>query len=216
MRSRNQIQSDIKFLGLIAVVRTERADQIIPLSEALVAGGVRALELTMTIPDPITVVQNVTKHFGMNAIIGMGSLLDAKMAKAAADAGAEFLVTPITKLDVVAVGRAMNRPVMIGAYTATEAQLAHDSGADFVKIFPADVLGPDYIKALRAPMPHLRIVPTGGITLHNVADYFRVGCLAVGAGSALVAPDLIAAGDWAGLTNRAKDFTAAVNKARGK
>jgi 2-dehydro-3-deoxyphosphogluconate aldolase/(4S)-4-hydroxy-2-oxoglutarate aldolase len=216
MRSRNQIDSDIKFLGLIAVIRTEKADQIIPLCEALVAGGVRALELTMTIPDPIKVLQGVVKHFGMNAIVGMGSLLDAKSAKAAADAGAEFLVSPITKLEVVAVGRATARPVMVGAYSPTEAQLVHDAGADFVKIFPADVLGPEYIKAMRAPMPHLRIVPTGGITLKNVADYFKAGCLAVGAGSALVAPDLVATADWAGLTERAKEFTAAVQKAKGK
>jgi 2-dehydro-3-deoxyphosphogluconate aldolase/(4S)-4-hydroxy-2-oxoglutarate aldolase len=216
MRSRAQIDSDIKFLGLIAVVRTTKTDDIIPLCEALVAGGVRALELTMTIPDAVTVLQKTVKHFGAGAIVGMGSILDAKMARAATDAGAEFLVTPITKLEVVAVSRAANRPLMMGAYSPTEAQQAHEVGADFVKIFPADILGPEYIKALRVPMPHLKIVPTGGVTLENLGSYFKVGCVAVGAGSALVSPDLISAGNWPELTNRAKQFVAAVQQARGK
>jgi 2-dehydro-3-deoxyphosphogluconate aldolase/(4S)-4-hydroxy-2-oxoglutarate aldolase len=216
MRSRAQIDSDIKFLGLVAVIRTPSADKVMSICEALVAGGVRALELTMTTPDAIKTLQTVVKHFGANAIVGMGSILDAKMARAAADGGAEFLVTPITKLEVVAVSRAANRPLMMGAYSPTEAQQAHEVGADFVKIFPADILGPEYIKALRAPMPHLRIVPTGGVTLENLGGYFKVGCVAVGAGSALVSPELIAADNWPELTNRAKQFVEAVAKARGK
>jgi 2-dehydro-3-deoxyphosphogluconate aldolase/(4S)-4-hydroxy-2-oxoglutarate aldolase len=129
-----------------------------------------------------------------------------RAAEAVIQAGAEYVVTPITRVQIVSVAHAADRPVMLGAYTPTEAQTAYEAGADFIKLFPADTLGPGYIKALRAPLPHLRIVPTGGVDLNTAADFLRAGCAALGVGSALVSADLVKRSDWAELTRRSRAF----------
>jgi 2-dehydro-3-deoxyphosphogluconate aldolase/(4S)-4-hydroxy-2-oxoglutarate aldolase len=146
----------------------------------------------------------------------MGSVLDAAMARAALDAGAEFLVSPIAKVDVAAAARAAQRVCMLGAYTPTEAQLAHTSGADFVKIFPADNLGPAFLRALRAPMPHLKLVPTGGVTLENAADFINAGAAALGVGSSLVTKQILKESNWPELTRLASDYARAVREAKDK
>jgi 2-dehydro-3-deoxyphosphogluconate aldolase/(4S)-4-hydroxy-2-oxoglutarate aldolase len=216
MRAKAKVVSDIAFVGIIPVIRAKNPDHIIPLCDALVEGGISVLELTMTIPNALEVMKRVIAHFGQRALVGMGSILDAKMARAALDAGAEFLVTPITKIDVAAAARNANRAVILGAYTPTEAQLAHESGADFVKIFPAETLGSVYIKALRAPMPHLRIVPTGGVTLENCGEFLQAGAAALGAGSSLVSQKVVDAANWEELQKTASAWTAAVKLAREK
>jgi 2-dehydro-3-deoxyphosphogluconate aldolase/(4S)-4-hydroxy-2-oxoglutarate aldolase len=141
-------------------------------------------------------------------------VLNAAAARAAIDAGAEYVVSPITKLELIDVAHAAGKPVMIGAYTPTEAQLAHEAGADFVKIFPADKLGPGYIKNIRAPLPHLRVVPTGGVDLNTAADFLKAGCAALGVGSSLVSAEILRTGNWAELTRLAGEFVRIVREFR--
>ena len=162
MRSKADIILALTNPGIIAVVRAKRAEQVIPLAEALIAGGVIAIEITMTTPDAIACIREADRKLGQRALIGVGTVIDSDTCRAAIAAGAQFVVSPICRTELVCIAREAQRPVMLGAYTPTEAQLAHEAGADFVKLFPADILGPGYIKALRAPLPHLRIVPTGG------------------------------------------------------
>ena len=214
MRSHAEIISRLLDPGIIAVIRTERADQVMPVCEALLAGGVSALEITLTVPDALKLIGAVSRQFGARAVVGAGSVLNAAAAREVLDAGAEYLVSPITRAEIAAVGRTAGRPVMLGAYTPSEAQAAHEAGADFVKLFPADTLGPGYIKALRAPMPHLRIVPTGGVNLQNAADFFAAGCAALGLGSSLLLADVIREKKWSELTRLAAEYVAIARQSR--
>lgn len=216
MRSKAKVLSDINYLGIVAVIRTDKPEQILPLCEALVKGGVSALEITMTVPDAVNVMKNVIKSLGQHALVGMGSVLDVQMAKAALDAGAEFLVSPIAKVDVAAAARAAQRTCMLGAYTPTEAQLVHQSGADFVKVFPADNLGPSYLRSLRAPMPHLKLVPTGGVTLENAAEFIQAGAAALGVGSSLVTKQIVQESNWTELTRLAAEYAKVVRQTKDK
>jgi len=200
--------------GIIAVVRAQRADQVNRLSEALLAGGVSSIEITMTTPDAIGAIRAARQAMRDRALIGVGTVLDAATCSAAIEAGAEFVVTPICRTELIAMAHAADRPIMIGAYTPTEAQLAHEAGADFVKIFPADSLGPGYMKSIRAPLPHLRLVPTGGVDVHNVSDFFKAGCVALGVGSSLVSAKILQAADWPALTRKAAEFVQAARSAR--
>lgn len=209
MRSKSQIVAWLTDPGVIPVVRMDHACQVLPVCEALVAGGLTALEITLTIPDAFNVLREAVQKFGARATVGAGSVLNAEQARRAIDAGAEFLVSPIARAEIVAIGHAAGRAVVLGAYTPTEAQAVHELGADFVKLFPAEKLGPEYIRALRAPMPHLRIIPTGGVTLATVGDFLRAGCAALGVGSALITRKLVDDEDWAGLTRLAADFVKA-------
>ena len=213
-RTRSEIISLLTNPGIIAVVRAQAPEQVLPLSEALLAGGVIAIEITMSTPNALAAIRDARSKIGERAVIGVGTVLDAATCRAALQAGAEFVVTPICRTEFVAMAHAADRPVMLGAYTPTEAQTAHEAGADFVKLFPADGLGPGYIKALRAPMPHLRLVPTGGVDARNVADFLKAGCAALGAGSALVSSKILQDADWPELTRRAKEFVDAARQAR--
>lgn len=216
MRRKSEIISLLTNPGIIAVVRAKKREQVPPLIEALVQGGVIAIEITMTTPNAIEAIDEASQRFGSRALIGVGTVLDAKTCRAAIQAGAEFVVSPVTKSEIVATAHASDRPVMLGAYTPTEAQLAHELGADFVKLFPADGLGPSYIKAIRAPLPHLRIVPTGGVDLNTAADFIKAGCVALGVGSSLVSPKLLKDENWPELTRLAGEFVAIVKNARPK
>ncbi len=212
MRSKSQIISSLLDPGIIAVVRAKSADQIPPLTEALLEGGVVAVEVTMTTPNAIEAIREASGKFGARALIGVGTVLDALTCRLAIEAGAQFVVSPVTRPELAKVAHAADRPIMLGAYTPTEAQLAYEAGADFIKIFPADGLGPNYIKALRAPLPHLRMVPTGGVDLHNVAEFFKAGCVALGVGSSLISQKILADSNWPELTRVAAEF---VKAARG-
>ncbi len=214
MRTKSAIISLLTDPGIIAVVRAQSASQVLPLSEALIAGGVNVIEVTMTTPNALAAIREASEKLGDRALIGVGTVLDADTARAAIAAGAEFVVTPICRTELVAIAHAADRPIMLGAYTPTEAQLAHEAGADFIKIFPADTLGAGYIKSLRAPLPHLRIVPTGGVDVGNVADFLKAGCAALGVGSSLVSAKILQAADWPELTRRASAFVAATRHAR--
>ena len=216
MRTKSEILSLLTNPGIIAVVRAQNSEQVLPLSEALIAGGVIAIEITMTTPNAIAAIREASQKLGGRGLIGVGTVLDAATAREAIAAGAEFVVTPITRPEIVEAAHAADRPVMLGAYTPTEAQLAHEAGADFVKIFPADGLGPNYIKAIRGPLPHLRIVPTGGVDLKTAAEFLRAGCVALGVGSSLVSTKILQESDWTELTRRAREFVAIAREYGGK
>jgi 2-dehydro-3-deoxyphosphogluconate aldolase / (4S)-4-hydroxy-2-oxoglutarate aldolase len=209
MRAKDEIIEALLKPGIIAVVRALAAEQVIPLSEALIAGGIHAIEITMTTPNAIDGITHAVKHFGRRALIGVGTVLDTETARKAISAGAEFVVSPITRPEIAKMAAAEDRPVMLGAYTPSEAQLAYESGADFIKLFPADMLGIAYIKAIRAPLPHLRIVPTGGVTVENIRDFFKAGCPAVGVGSSMITREILEKGNWPELTRKAQEFVRA-------
>ncbi len=215
-RSKQEIISLLTHPGIIAVVRAQHRDQVRPLSEALLAGGVVAIEITMTTPNAIEAIRQAHQEIGDRALIGVGTVLDAGTCQAALDAGAQFVVTPICRTELVPLCRAADRPIMLGAYTPTEAQTAYEAGADFVKIFPADTLGPGYIKGIRAPLPHLKIVPTGGVDVHNVADFLKAGCAALGVGGSLVSAKILQEANWPELTRKAAEFVQAALQARRK
>jgi 2-dehydro-3-deoxyphosphogluconate aldolase/(4S)-4-hydroxy-2-oxoglutarate aldolase len=200
--------------GIIAVVRAPSSDVVVPLSRALLAGGVIAIEITMTTPNALEAIRQARTCFGRDALIGVGTVLNAATATEAIEAGAEFVVSPITRVEIIEAAHQKGCPVMLGAYTPTEAQTAHEAGADFIKIFPADTLGAAYIKAIRAPLPHLRIVPTGGVDLQTLGDFLRAGCVAVGVGSSLLSPQLIRDQRWDELSQLAAQYVEAARTAR--
>lgn len=200
--------------GILAVIRANSSEQLMGAAEALYEGGVIGLEVTMTTPDALQVIHDVAKRFGKKVLVGVGTVLDVETARAAILAGSEFVVTPVTRPDVIKLCNRYGVPIAAGAYTPTEALTAHESGADFVKIFPADQLGPQYIKNILAPLPQLRIIPTGGVNLSTVDSFIKAGCVALGAGSSLVSKDVLKNQDWKQLTETAAAFVEAIKKAR--
>jgi 2-dehydro-3-deoxyphosphogluconate aldolase/(4S)-4-hydroxy-2-oxoglutarate aldolase len=216
MRTKSEIIAQLTNPGVIAIIRAKKAAQILPISEALLAGGLIAIEITMSNPDAIAAIRGVSDRLGDRALIGVGTVLDAATCRAAIAAGAQFVVSPICRAELAPIAASAQRPVMLGAFTPTEAQLAHEAGADFVKIFPADGLGPGYIKTLRAPLPHLQIVPTGGVDLNTIGEFFKAGCPAVGAGSSLITREILEKEDWPALTRRAAEFVKAANAFRAR
>ncbi|MEK7708076.1 MAG: bifunctional 4-hydroxy-2-oxoglutarate aldolase/2-dehydro-3-deoxy-phosphogluconate aldolase [Verrucomicrobiota bacterium] len=200
--------------GVIAVIRTERREQVLPVAEALIAGGLTAIEITMTTPDAIGAIREASEKLGDRVLIGVGTVLDPTQCRAAIAVGAQFVVSPICLPELSLIAHTARCLMIMGAYTPTEVQLAHETGADFVKLFPADGLGVAYIKALRAPLPHLRIIPTGGVDVNNLAEYFKAGCPAVGVGSSLISQQILQTSDWPELTRRAAEFVRRAKAAR--
>ncbi len=192
--------------GIIAIIRTDRMEPVLPACEALIAGGVIALEITLTVPHALAAIREARAKFDSQAVIGAGTVLNAESCRDAIKAGAEFIVSPIGRPQLVAAAHDLDRPVMLGAYTPTEAQLAHEAGSDFIKIFPADRLGPEYIKAIRGPLPHLRIVPTGGVDLHTAGDFLQAGSAALGVGSSLLTREIVQVENWPELSRLAMAF----------
>ena len=216
MPSKAEIIQRLTNPGIIAVVRAQSREQVLPLSEALIAGGVVAIEITMTTPGAIEAIREAHRELGTRGLIGVGTVLDTDTCQAALDAGAQYVVSPITRTALIGVAHAAGNPIMLGACTPTEAQLAHEAGADFIKIFPADGPGPNYIKALRAPLPHLRIVPTGGVDLNTANDFLKAGCVALGVGSSLVSAKILQDRNWPELTRLAGEFVKIVQSFRAK
>ena len=206
MSDRGKIVSGIEAEGLVAIVRVPRPEWTLPLAKALVAGGVRVVELTMSIPNALEAVRTLDRELGDEILLGVGTVIDDDTCRAAIDAGAKYIVSPVTKPSLVATAHELDRPVMLGAYTPTEAQVAHEAGSDFIKIFPADTLGPGYIKSLLAPLPHLKIIPTGGVNLDTMEAFLAAGSAALGTGSALLKKEIIAGENWGELTRLAKRF----------
>lgn len=201
-------------LGLVAVIRGPSPELTVEMVAALVAGGVTGIEITYTTPNAAEVVRALDRAFGDRILLGMGTLTDPAQAAEALDAGARYLVSPITDDTLAAAMVATGLPLMIGALTPTEVFRAHQLGSDVVKLFPGSAVGPDYVKALHGPFPHIPIMPTGGVDEHNLADWFRAGVWAVGAGSQLSPVKLAREGKFDEITAIAARFAAAVAKAR--
>jgi 2-dehydro-3-deoxyphosphogluconate aldolase/(4S)-4-hydroxy-2-oxoglutarate aldolase len=206
----------IRQTGVIAIIRAQSSDQLIAAADAIKTGGVRVIEVTMTTPGALDVIAEATRRYGEDVLFGAGSVLDAETARAAMLAGAGFVVAPTLNLDVIALCNRYSIPVMPGCFTPTEMLTAWEAGADMVKLFPAGIGGPALVKAIRAPLPQLEIVPVGGVNLDTAADFIRNGAAALGVGSSLVSQKLLDAGDMAELTRRAAAFVAEVKKGRGK
>ena len=184
--SKEEILSKILELKAVAVIRADDESKIVDVANALRAGCVNILEITMTVPNAISVIKNLTKLNLPEVIIGVGSVTNKTMAEEAIDAGAQFIVSPITKKEIIDFALSRDKVVMPGAFTPTEILNAYELGADIVKVFPADVLGMPFFKGIKAPMPYLKIMPTGGVTIDNACDWIKAGACAVGIGSALV------------------------------
>jgi 2-dehydro-3-deoxyphosphogluconate aldolase/(4S)-4-hydroxy-2-oxoglutarate aldolase len=215
MLSRNQIVSQIEDSGLVAVIRADSPDQLVDVCQALRDGGVTVSEITMTTPGALDAIKHATDKLGEGNLVGVGSVLDAETARMAILAGAQYVVGPTTNYEVIEMAHRYGKPVIPGGLTPTEVINAYQAGADLVKVFPANHFGPKYFKDLLAPMPQLKLTPTGGVDLTTVKDWIDAGAAALGVGSALVKKDLIKAKDFKGLTNLAKQFTEAVKAARG-
>ena len=215
--TKSQIIDRVLDPGIVAVIRVDSAARLLPICDALLSGGVTGLEITMTSPDALGAIADASREFaGRGALVGVGTVLDPETCRAAILAGAQFVVTPVCRPEIVAMCLRYGKVSVCGAYTPTEALTAHEAGADFIKLFPADGLGPKYIANLLAPLPMLRIIPTGGVTVETAGDFLKAGCAALGAGSSLVAKEFVKNQDWAALTERAKAFVEAARKARGK
>jgi 2-dehydro-3-deoxyphosphogluconate aldolase / (4S)-4-hydroxy-2-oxoglutarate aldolase len=205
----------IEELGIVAVIRLNDAARVQPVVEALAAGGVRALEVTMTVPRAIELIRELARGMPEGFMLGAGTVLDADTAHAVIDAGASFVVSPVFRRDVIAACHDRDVPAIPGCFTPTEILAAHEAGADIIKVFPATALGPQFIIDVRAPLPHLKLMPTGGVTIHNAGDWIRAGAVAVGIGSALLKPDAIGNGRFDVITDSARRLVATVSDARG-
>ena len=206
----------IRRTGVIAIMRAKSSDQLLAAADAIRAGGVCAIEVTMTTPGALAVIEKATARQDEGVLFGAGTVLDAESARAAILAGAQFIVAPSTDLGMIEICRRYSVPVFPGAYTPTEIISAWQAGADMVKVFPASVGGPALIKALKAPLPQIDLVPVGGVEIDNTAEFIRAGSAAVGVGNALVDQKLLDAQDFKTLTERAKRFVGEVAKGRGK
>ncbi len=204
----------IRDTGVLAILRAQTSSQLIDAAEAIRQGGVRVIEVTMTTPGALKVIEEAATRYGDAVLFGAGTVLDTETARAAILAGAGFIVAPTLKCEVIEICRRYSIPVMPGCYTPTEMLTAWEAGADFVKLFPADVGGPALVKALLAPLPQLQIVPVGGVDLNTTADFIRCGAVAVGVGSSLINQKLLDTGNMPELTRRAAAFVGEVCKGR--
>ena len=201
--------------GLIPVIRAESSDIAMRAVDAIREGGISVLEITMTVPGAIRIIEEVARRFGDDAIVGAGTVLDSETARACILAGARFIVSPALDLETISCCRRYSIPVMPGAMTPTEVVAAWKAGADFVKVFPANAVGgPAYIKALKAPLPQIQLVPTGGVSLKTAADFIKAGAAALGVGADLVDTSALRAGDHKIITDRARQFIEIVHTAR--
>lgn len=202
--------------GVVAVLRAESPDKLIHVAQALAKGGVEAIEVTMTVPGALQVIQEASRKMADVAVIGVGTVLDAETARAAILAGAQFIVAPTLDVDVVRMAKRYGRAVCPGAFTPTEILAAWDAGADIVKVFPASTGGPAYLDAIAGPLPQIRLMPTGGVSVDNTAEFIRAGACAVAAGGKLVDKRAIAEGDWDAISETARQMIDQVRKGRGR
>jgi 2-dehydro-3-deoxyphosphogluconate aldolase/(4S)-4-hydroxy-2-oxoglutarate aldolase len=214
-RDRSAVLAGLTAGGLVPVIRADSTEQALRVTDALVAGGVRTLEITMTVPDALGAIAAVRRQFGQDVLLGAGTVTDRTMAAGAIDAGAEFLVTPCLVPEVIATARERGVAVLPGAMTPTEVFTAWSLGGDIIKIFPAShVGGASYLKALKGPFPQIKFCPTGGVNLQTIGECFAAGASAVGVGGELVLKGAIATGDYGAVTALAVQYVEAVRKAR--
>lgn len=213
-RRRESLTRQIEACGVVAVIRMKEPDKLRAVVDALAEGGVRALEITMTVPRAIELIAEIAPTLPAGFIFGAGTVVDGETARRAIDAGAQFIVCPVFRTEVIAAGHLQDVPVMPGCFSPTEILAAWDAGADVVKVFPATTLGPGYIKDIRAPLPQVKLMPTGGVSVDNAGEWIRAGAVAVGVGSALVDNKAIADGAYGVITEKARRIIANVRAAR--
>jgi 2-dehydro-3-deoxyphosphogluconate aldolase/(4S)-4-hydroxy-2-oxoglutarate aldolase len=214
--TKDEILERILACGIVAVVRAESGELLAKVVKALADGGVRSAEITFTVPNAIDVIKTCRRELGDSVILGAGTVLDPETARAALLAGAEYVVAPTFNLDVIRLCRRYDKPVMPGAFTPTEILTAWEAGADVVKVFPADVGGPAYLKAIKAPLPQVRLMPTGGVDLNTAEAFLKAGACCLGVGSSLVDPKAVAAGDFDRLRELASQFVSIVERSRAR
>lgn len=201
-------------VGVVAVVRAESAEQAIKIAEACRAGGIPAIEITFTVPYADEVIRELSKAYkNGEMIVGAGTVLDSETARIAILAGAQYIVSPCLDEETIRLCNRYQIPVMPGCVTIKEMVTAMELGADVIKVFPGEMVGPSYIKAVKGPLPQAPLMPTGGVSLENAAEWIKNGCVAVGVGGSLTAG--AKTGDYAAVTDMAKKFVAAVQQARG-
>ncbi|QJW97326.1 bifunctional 4-hydroxy-2-oxoglutarate aldolase/2-dehydro-3-deoxy-phosphogluconate aldolase [Frigoriglobus tundricola] len=200
--------------GIVAVVRFSAPEPLVGVVEALAAGGVTVAEVTLTVPGALDVIRAARRQLGDRVLLGAGTVLDPETARAALLAGAEFIVAPNLNPDVIKTCRRYDKLVMPGAFTPTEVVAAWEAGADVVKVFPADVVGPAFFKALRGPLPQVKLMPTGGVDLTTATEFLAAGAVCLGVGGNLVDPKAVAAGDFARITQTARQYAEIVKRYR--
>lgn len=213
-QGRGEVVRAIEHNGVVAVIRLKDPNTLRGVVDALAEGGVRALEVTMTVPRAIDLIAELAPSLPPGFLLGAGTVLDSETARLAILAGARFLVSPVFRPDVVAMSHRYDVAVMPGCFTPTEILAAWESGADVVKVFPATALGPGFFKDVHGPLPQVKLMPTGGVSLTNAGDWIRAGAVAVGVGTALLDAKAIAAGDFGVITTNARTIVASVEAAR--
>lgn len=202
--NRETILEEILKRKVVAVLRIQEANKLKKIIEAIAEGGLTVAEITMTVPNAIQLIEKMSKELDKNIIFGVGSVLSAEVAEQAIKAGAKYVVSPIFKKEIIDMSHKYGVPAMPGCFTPTEIQTAYEAGADIVKVFPADVLGMPFFKGVLAPMPHLKMMPTGGVSLTNAGEWIKAGACAVGIGSALLDKEAIKNENYSKLTDNAK------------
>ncbi len=202
--------------GVLPVIRAETADEARIAVDAVRAGGITVIEVTMTVPGVVTLIGDLSSEFGDDVLIGAGTVLDPETARECIRSGAKFIISPALNFDTVEYCNDAQIVIMPGALTPTEVVNAWEAGADFVKVFPAGALGgPGYVKSLKAPLPHIKLIPTGGVSLANAGDFIRAGASAIGVGADLVDLEAIRAGRSGLITENAREYLQIVRNARG-
>lgn len=200
--------------GVVAIIRASSGEQLVNVAKALYEGGIDVIEVTFTVPNVLDIIAAVKKEMGSKILLGAGTVLDTESARMALMAGAEFIVSPTVNVEVIQLCKRYDKLSLPGAFTPTEILTAWEAGADIVKVFPADVGGPNYLKAVHGPLPQIRLLPTGGVDLNTIGDFFAAGACAVGLGSALVEKKAVESGDVARIKSLAEQYVSAVKKAR--
>lgn len=200
--------------GIVAVVRSPDSQQLVEVARALVEGGVSVLEITMTVPNALDVLGRVRQSLGDRVLLGAGTVLDPETARAVLLAGAEYIVAPTVNLDVIRLCKRYDKLVFPGAFTPTEILTAWEAGADVVKVFPAEVVGPAFFKAMRGPLPQVRLMPTGGVDLTTAADFLKAGACCLGVGGQLVEPKAVAERNFERIGDLARQYVAIVKQVR--
>ena len=215
--SKEEVLKRIVECGVIAVIRAGSTNALLEVGRALLSGGVVSIEVTMTTPGALDGIRMLSERLRADgAIVGVGTVMDETTCRKAIEAGAMYVVSPHFDPAVVAATRDLGRVSMPGAFTPTEILRAAAGGADVVKVFPSAGLGPGYFRDVLAPLPHLRLMPTGGVDPNNAGEWIKAGAVCVGAGSSLVPKEAVAKGDWAAITNNARTMVESVRKARGQ
>ena len=212
--TRLETVSALEATSVVAVVRVTSGQNLTQLASALASGGVRLVEITLTVPGALDAINRASRELEGEVIIGAGTVLDSVSARLAVDAGAAFIVAPTIDTEVIAMAHRYGVAAIPGALTPTEVAAAMSAGADAIKLFPGRVATPGYFTDVLGPLPQARLLPTGNVTLETAPQYIAAGAVAVGVGKALVDPELFAAGDWAAITERARAFCAAVQSAK--